>query len=190
MNAHRFAADLADPSKVGADETRPELVDWKVRKSSALRTALFLCGDWAHSNRDFRSAVLVRETWVEGLPPPSIQSVRDASFRQTNNDGRGNKRNSPKFQTDLVLSPRPPLASIRSHQHSGVVNDGRHSDGRHTGPRAGPRAFPRVRICSRTRRRAASISSSVAGPYCFSHSATAANPARRLSVSRAAKDNR
>ena len=44
VNAHQFGADLADPSKVGADETRPELVDWKVRKSSAVRTALFYVG--------------------------------------------------------------------------------------------------------------------------------------------------
>ena len=42
--AREFAADLADPSKVGVDDGRPELTDWRVRKSSAVRTALFYAG--------------------------------------------------------------------------------------------------------------------------------------------------
>jgi eukaryotic-like serine/threonine-protein kinase len=42
--AHEFASDLADPGKVGVDTDRPELTDWKVRKSSSARTVLFYAG--------------------------------------------------------------------------------------------------------------------------------------------------
>ena len=42
--AHEFASDLADPSKVGVATDRPELSDWKVRKSSSARTVLFYVG--------------------------------------------------------------------------------------------------------------------------------------------------
>ena len=43
-SAHEFASDLADPSKVGVDPDRAELTNWKVRKSSAVRTFLFYVG--------------------------------------------------------------------------------------------------------------------------------------------------
>ena len=42
--AREFAIDLADPSKVGVDDTRPELTDWRVRKSSVARATLFYIG--------------------------------------------------------------------------------------------------------------------------------------------------
>jgi len=74
-----------------------------------------------------------------------------------NDHRRGNQRNYARFQTDLVFSPRPALVSVGG-----------------------------VRSCARTLRRASAISSGVKRPCCFSHSSTAARPARRLSASRAA----
>jgi serine/threonine protein kinase len=42
--AHEFSNDLADPSKVGVATDRPELSNWKTRKSSTARVALFYAG--------------------------------------------------------------------------------------------------------------------------------------------------
>mgnify|MGYP007037765668 CR=1 FL=1 len=88
-----------------------------------------------------------------------------------------NQRNQSKFQTGLVFRPRPPVVSIGGHENGGVIDDGAH---------AGRRPLPDARNCARTFRRASRISSSVNRPCCFSHSSTAASPARRRSASRAA----
>jgi eukaryotic-like serine/threonine-protein kinase len=42
--AHEFASDLADPAKVGVATDRPELTEWKTRKSSSSRAVLFYVG--------------------------------------------------------------------------------------------------------------------------------------------------
>jgi len=77
-----------------------------------------------------------------------------------------------------MLSPRPSLVSIGGYKNRGIVNKVAHA-GRRT-LLGGPSS------CALTLRRASSISASVNRPCCFSHSATAASPARRCRTSRAA----
>lgn len=89
----------------------------------------------------------------------------------------GNQWKNAKFQTGLLLSPRPPLISIGGDENGRVVDNLVH---------AGRRTVRDVRSCSRTLRRASFISSALRRPCCFSHKATAAKPARRRSASRAA----
>ena len=90
---------------------------------------------------------------------------------------RGNQWNNAKFQTGPVFSPCSPLVPIGGHENGGVVDDGPHAE---------RRTVRDARSRARTLRRALLISSAVKGPCCFSHSATAAKPARRCSASRAA----
>ena len=90
---------------------------------------------------------------------------------------RRNQWNNAKFQTDLVFSPCSPLVFIGGHENGVVVDNGAH---------AGCRPVRDARSCARTLRRASFISSVVRRPCCFSHSATAAKPARRRNASRAA----
>lgn len=88
-----------------------------------------------------------------------------------------NQWNNAQFQTDLVFSPSSPLIFIGGHENGDVVDNSTH---------AGRRTVRDARSCARTLRRASFISSVVRRPYCFSHSATAAKPARCRSASRAA----
>ena len=92
-------------------------------------------------------------------------------------DGRGNQRNNAKLQTRLMFRPSPPIVPVRRHEYGSVVDDRAH---------AGRRTFRGVCSCARTLRRASIISSALNDPRRFSHSATAAKPARRCSASRAA----
>jgi len=93
------------------------------------------------------------------------------------NHRRGNQRNNAMFQAGLVFSPCSPLVSIGGHENGGVIDDGAHAE---------RRTVRDVRSSARTLRRASFISSVVKRPCCFSHSATAAKPARRCSAWRAA----
>ena len=85
-------------------------------------------------------------------------------------DRSRNRRNNAKFQARLVFCPYAPVGPIRRHENGSVVNNGAH---------AGRRTVRAALSCARTLRRASSISFALKRPCCFSHSATAAKPARR-----------
>ena len=132
-------------------------------------------GQPKQSSRFVRLALTKRNHHTTSQEAPELDLLwRPADL---GDDRCGNQRDKAKFQTGLVFSPRPPLVSVRGHENGGVVNDGAH---------VGRRTVRDVRICARTLRRASFISSEVRRPCCFSHRATAAKPARRCNVSRAA----